>query len=102
MLDLIKDYASKRVELLKMEATEKSSLAGGSIAFIAAFAFLFLFFFLLFNIGLGLLIGYYLDNYGWGVLIMAGFYLLLMLILFAAKKSLKMAVADKIIGIINN
>lgn len=101
MLDLIKNYASKRVELLKMEAVEKSSVVSGTVAFIAILAFLFIFFFLLLNIGLGLLIGHYLDNYGYGVLIMAGFYLVLMLVMFAAKKSLKMAVADRIIKTLN-
>ncbi|MCB4235048.1 hypothetical protein LDL59_07940 [Kaistella anthropi] len=32
MLDLVKEYASKRLDLLKMEATEKSSITAGTLA----------------------------------------------------------------------
>lgn len=101
MIDIVKEYASKRLELLKMEATEKGSMTVGNVIFIVLLIFFFLYFFILLNLGLGLLIGYYLDNYAWGVLIMAGFYLLLMIILFVAKKSLKNSVANKIIKSLN-
>ncbi|MFC6268903.1 phage holin family protein [Frigoriflavimonas asaccharolytica] len=101
MLDIIKDYSTKKIELLKMEATEKSSVAAGSILFMIIILVLILFFLILLSIGLGLLIGYYLGNYGFGVLIMAGIYLLAIGILFAAKKSLKNSVADKIINALN-
>ena len=101
MLDIIKEYASKRIDLLKMEATEKTASSLGMVAFIVPLIILILFFLMLFNVGLGLLIGFYLGNYGWGVLIVAGFYLLLIAVLFALKSSLKIMVANKIIGRIN-
>ena len=56
MLDLIKEYAEKRLDLLKMEATEKSSVTAGTITFLAIAAVAGIFFLILFNIGLGLLI----------------------------------------------
>ena len=102
MIDIIKEYASKRVDLLKMEATEKGSLTVGTIIIVILLSFTALFFFILLNIGLGLLIGYYMGNYAWGVLIMAGIYLLLMLIIVLAKKSIKNKVANKIIKSINS
>lgn len=102
MLDLIKDYSTKKIELLKMEATEKSSVAAGSLVFFITLLVFILFFLILLSVGLGLLIGYYLENYGLGVLIMAGLYLLVIGILFASKKSLKDFVADKIINAIND
>lgn len=102
MLDIIKEYSTKKIELLKMEATEKASITVGSVAFIVSIAIAAIFFLILFTIGSGLLIGFYLGNYAWGVLIMAGFYLLIILILFIIKKSFKMSIADKIIRLINN
>ncbi|WP_228448010.1 MULTISPECIES: hypothetical protein [unclassified Chryseobacterium] len=44
MIETIKEYASKRIDLLKIEATEKSSLSAGLITYfvvlLVAFAFL--------------------------------------------------------------
>jgi len=102
MLDLVKEYAEKRLDLLKMEATEKSSVTAGTFTFLAIGAVAGLFFLILFNIGLGLLIGSYLGNYAYGLLIMAGFYLLIILIVFLARNSIKNAVANKIIKSLNS
>ena len=99
--DTLKDYASKRLELLKIEATEKSSLSAGFIVFLIFSTTAVLFFIILFNIGLGLLIGHYLGNYGYGVLIMAGIYLLLFLLLLLLRKALTATVANKVIKLLN-
>ena len=101
MLDLVKEYASKRMDLLKMEATEKSSLTAGTITYLAIAAVAALFFIILLNIGLGLLIGFYLGNYTYGLLIMAGFYLLILIIVLLARNSIKNGIANKIIKAIN-
>lgn len=101
MLDLLKEYASKRMDLLKMEATEKSSLTAGTITYLAIAAVAALFFIILLNIGLGLLIGFYLGNYAYGLLIMAGFYLLILIIVLLARNSIKNGIANKIIKAIN-
>lgn len=101
MLDLIKEYSTKKIELLKMEAKEKSSVTVGFFAFHIVLIMMILSFLILFNIGLGLLIGYYLDNYGLGVLIMSAVYLLVIVILLARKKSFKDSVADRIINALN-
>ncbi len=102
MLDILKDYASQRIDLLKMEATEKTSITAGALSIIVLLSVCMLFFVILLNIGLGLLIGYYLGNYAYGILIMAGFYLLLMLIIFLSKKTIKTVVANKIIQSLND
>lgn len=102
MLDLIKEYASKRLELLKMEATEKSSVTAGTITYLSIAAVAGLFFIILFNVGLGLLIGSWIGNYGYGLLIMAGVYLLIMIIAYAARKSIKTKVANKIVKSLNS
>lgn len=102
MVEIIKEFASKKIDLLKMEVTEKSAITAGLLTFIVLFSIAALFFIILFNIGLGLLIGYWLGNYAYGILIMAGLYLFIMLIIIITRKSLKNYVADKIINLINS
>lgn len=101
MFDLIKKYTSQKIELLKLEMIEKSSLASGNIAIIVISLFFSLFFISLLNIGLGFLIGEYLGNYSYGFLILAGIYLLLLIIVLLAKKSIKRAISNIIIQSIN-
>lgn len=102
MLDLVKEYASKRLDLLKMEAAEKSSVTAGTITFLIMAAIAGFFFIVLLNIGLGLLIGSYLGNYAYGLLIMSGFYLLLLLIVIFTRKNIKNTIANKIIKSLND
>ena len=102
MLEVIKNYASKRFDLLKMEAAEKSVVTAGmlTVAILAGIAAIF--FIILLNIGLGLLIGSYLGNYAYGILIMAGVYLLILLIIFVSSKAIKNKVADRILKSLND
>lgn len=102
MVDIIKEFASKKIDLLKMEATEKSSVTVGTLTYIVIAAVAALFFIILFNIGLGLLIGSWLGNYAYGILIMAALYLLIIVITFAARNAIKNKVANKIINFINS
>lgn len=102
MIDIVKDYASKRLDLLKMEATEKSSIGAGTATFIVLASVAALFFIILLNIGIGLWIGSMLGNYGYGMLIMAGFYLLILIIIFLMRKYITSSVANKIIQFLND
>ncbi|SNV35491.1 Protein of uncharacterised function (DUF1469) [Chryseobacterium taklimakanense] len=102
MIDIVKDYASKRIDLLKLQATEKSSVGAGTATFIVLAAIAALFFIFLLNIGLGLWIGSLLGNYAYGVLIMAGFYLLILIVVILARKSITNNVANRIIKAIND
>lgn len=102
MIDLLKRYAGNRFDLFKMEAEEKGSLFAGTATVYAAVAFFGLFFFILFNIGLGLWIGSLLGNYGYGVLIVSGFYLLVTIILLMSKKGIREGIANKIIKSLNS
>lgn len=101
MIDILKQYAAKRAGLLKMEATEKTSVSLGTATFILLAVFVATFFIILLNIGLGLWIGYLLGNYAYGVLIMAGVYLLIFIILFMLRKSITNSVANKVIKLLN-
>ena len=97
MVEIIKDYVGKRMELLHIQFTEKTSLSAGLIAFISIVLIAFSFFIILFNFGIAFLIGESLGNMSYGFLIVAGFYFLLMLIVFAIKKTIVKSIANQVI-----
>ena len=102
MVDIVKEFATKKIDLLTMEMTEKSSITVGTLTYLLLGTVAALFFIILFNIGLGLLLGSWLGNYGYGILMMAGFYLLILLLIFALRNSIKYKIADTIIKFINS
>jgi hypothetical protein len=101
MLNLLKDYAIKRTELLKLEATEKTALSIGTTVFLLLISIVLLFFIILLNIGLGFLLSSYLDSYTLGFLVVSGLYFLVFLMFLLMKNSIKNAIANKIIQFIN-
>ncbi|WP_294312888.1 phage holin family protein [uncultured Chryseobacterium sp.] len=102
MIETIKEYASKRIDLLKIEATEKSSLSAGVITYFVIMLVAFGFFIILFNFGIAFLIGEALGNQSYGFLIVAGFYLLAMILIMLFKKKIVNSVADQIIKFLNH
>ncbi len=101
MIEIIKEYISKRIDLIKMEITEKVTLSAGVVLLGVLISIAFLFFIILLNIGLGLLIGHWLGNYAYGMLIMAGIYLLIIVVLILSRKAIKDSVANMIIKKLN-
>ena len=97
MLNLLKEYAYKRADLLKLEATEKSVTILGTVIYIILALISLLFFVLLLLFGLGFLIGTYLDNYGFGLLIVAGCFLIILALVLMNRKAIKNRVANKIL-----
>jgi len=97
MIDIIKDYTTKRLDLVKLQFTEKSSLSAGIVAFLSVLVIAFSFFIILFNFGIAFLIGQTLGNVGHGFLIVAGFYFLIMIIVFLMKKKIVTIVANQVI-----
>lgn len=102
MIETIKEYASKRIDLLKIEATEKSSISAGVIAYLVILLVAFGFFIILFNFGLAFLIGKALDNYSYGFLIVAAFYFVVMILVATFKKRIVNMVANKVIEFLNH
>ena len=102
MIETIKEYASKRIDLLKIEATEKSSISAGVIAYLVILLVAFGFFIILFNFGLAFLIGKALDNYSYGFLIVAAFYFVVMVLVATFKKRIVNMVANKVIVFLNH
>jgi hypothetical protein len=101
MIETIKEYVSKRIDLLKIEATEKSSLSAGVITYFVTMLVAFGFFIILFNFGIAFLIGEALGNQSYGFLIVAGFYLLIMILVMVFKKKIVNSVADQVIKFLN-
>jgi hypothetical protein len=94
----IKGYLATNIELLKLEGTERASVIGSGFVvaiILGIFGFLTLFFLSLGScFYISSLIG---DNYS-GFGIMAGFYLLITLILLVRRKKLIASLRDKIIS----
>gem|GEM_PF-1221758 len=57
MVEILKEYVSKRVDLLKIQFTEKSSLSAGFVSFLCILLIAFSFFIILLNFGIAFLIG---------------------------------------------
>ena len=102
MLELIKEYASKRVDLLKLEATEKTVTIFGAIAIAMLIVIFSILFIIIFFIGIGFLIGHYLHNDGFGLLIVSGVFLIMIFLIFMARTSIKNFVADKMIKLLED
>ncbi|WDF46025.1 phage holin family protein [Chryseobacterium sp. KACC 21268] len=101
MIDLVKRYISKKIELIKIEVIEKSAHTAGSVIIIAVAGTFISFFFLLLNLGIAFWIGEELNKLSFGFLIVASFYLLLAVIIFILKKYLKLFFVNLIIKVIN-
>jgi hypothetical protein len=90
-------YSKTNLELLKLNAIDKTSDVISSLTAVLAVAFVVAIFTLFFNIGISLLIGRYLDDYALGFFIVSGFYAILGIILFIFRKSLIEVHIDNIV-----
>ncbi len=100
MVELVKEYIDKRVSLLKIEATEKSAKVSGVSIYFFLLLVLGVSFFAFFSIACGLWIGFLLGNYAYGMFIIAGILLLLMIIFITLKKQIINLVMGRFIDII--
>lgn len=101
MIETLKRFVLKRIELLKIEAIEKVSLSASKVTYIIILLVAFAFFIILFNFGIAFLIGKELNNYSYGFLIVAAFYLLLIIFTIILKKRIINSIANKIIKSFN-
>lgn len=102
MIETIKEYANKRVDLFKIEATEKTSISAGVITYLVILLVAFGFFVILFNFGLAYLLGEALNNTSFGFLIVAAIYLFFMILIIIFKKRIIHSVANKVIEFLNH
>jgi hypothetical protein len=96
-------YLETRISLYRLRAIDKSSDILSSIASRLVIALFIASCFLMFNIGLALLIGRSIGEMYYGFFIVAGFYLIVIAVLFSFRdKWLKAPISDLIIKSIFN
>lgn len=100
MIGLVKDYIEKRLSLVKLEVTENSASVMSIVIYFLVILGLGLCFLAFLGVGLGLLLGSFLGNYAYGLLIMAGVFLLGGLWVMIAKKSVIEALKNRLISTI--
>src|SRR3954453_969712 len=87
-INLLKQYISDRITLVKLQSIEKISTLAASIASGVTLAVLGLFFLIFFSITLGFLFASWLDSNTAGFGIVAGIYLLLIIIIVVFGKKI--------------
>lgn len=78
----VKEYTETTIELYKLNAIEASADVLSSIVSRIVFILVFALFTLFINITISLLIGNLLGAYYWGFLVVSGFYLIIMVLLY--------------------
>lgn len=95
----LKGYLDTRLDLVRLEVQEKAKVAFVGTLHGVTLATIGLMFFLFLNIFLGLLLNDVLDSSYWGFGIVAGFYLVLLIIfLVGVDKKLFQGLADKMLN----
>lgn len=102
MIGLLKDYIEKRLSLVKLEITENSANIMSIVIYILLILGLGLCFLAFLGIGLGLLLGSFLGNYAYGLLLMAGIFLLGLLVVIYSKINILGTLKNKLITMIFN
>lgn len=98
MVGFFKDYVDKRLGLLKLEMTEKSVNLVSIAIYGLILAILLIWFFAFLFIGLGFFIGNLLGNNAYGMLIMAGVFLLMIFIFSLLKNSIISGLKNKLVS----
>lgn len=98
LFEKAEDYGKTSIELLKLEAIDKSADLVSSLVTKVAIAIVVAMFILILNIGLSLWIGELLGKAYYGFLAVAGFYGLTSLLLYSFQKSwVKTPVSNRLI-----
>lgn len=103
LFERTKDYVETRADLYRLRAIKKTAEVGSSIISKVILTVVFSSFFLMFNVGLSLWLGYLMNRLYLGFFAVAGFYLLVGIIVYANRqKILRSPIADSIIKKIND
>lgn len=96
------EYLEQKVELTKLDIGDKLIRASSYVVLILAIVLFLSFALLLVNIGISLWIGKALGNYGFGLLIVAGFYSILTVLVYRYRSAIKRKAANLIIKTFKN
>jgi apolipoprotein N-acyltransferase len=88
LLEKVENYAKTTIDLVKLKAIDKLAVAVSNVVFGVLMALLVFFFLLILNLALAFWVGSLLGETYLGFFVMAGFYVLLIIILMVFKKQL--------------
>ncbi len=97
MFGFITNSIKDRISLIKIQLLDSLSKQGGELSFWIIFSFIALTFYVFLNFLFVLLLAKWLEDVLYSVLIVAVFYLLLMVLLFYNRNKVKSTIQDKII-----
>lgn len=99
----LKDYLSTNYELIKLQVTERTSVIGSVLLSTLIITIIGLLFFFALSLGVSFYLSALIGDTFSGFLIVAGFYLLIGLILYVGRKNIiESPIRDKIIQILLN
>ncbi len=97
LYDKAEQYSRTSLELIKLNAIDKSSDVISSLAVVVSLTLILAVFTLFVNIGIALLIGNALNDYASGFFIVSGFYLLIAIVVYFFRKSIIKNPIDNIV-----
>lgn len=100
MINLIKDYANKRIELLKLDVTEKGVLLAGGVLFLSIIIVFLSLFLILSSFGLAIWLGKLVDNLALGYFLVAVIYLVLAVLCLIFRNVVKDLVANLLLKLL--
>lgn len=101
MFNIIQQYFEKRIQLIRLEATEKGAKLSGLFFFFIILLIFISFFLSFFIIGMGIWIGEQLGNYAYGFLIMSAICFLLFILCFLLRKPIQNFATNTFIKFLN-
>jgi hypothetical protein len=87
VIEKVSKHVDTRMEYLRLLMSEKLAITISKMGTVITLVVLFLLFFLFVNVAAALWLGKYYDNYAIGFGVMSGFYLLLILVYVALRKT---------------
>lgn len=98
LLERVEDYAKTNFQLWKLKVLNKGSDMASTIIAKGIAIIVFIMFMMLLNLGLAFWLGDLLGKIYYGFFCVAGFYLLVGLILYFARHDIKKGISDSIIS----
>lgn len=98
LLDRARDYWKSSIELIKLKALDKASAVVAAVVSKIVTVAAFTVFFLFVNLGLALWLGDMLGKIYYGLFCVAGFYLILWLLLIAFKTGIRKKIGDAVVN----
>jgi len=99
LIDKSKDYLDTKIELTRLKTIDKSADVLSTVVVTVSMLFVSIVLLLFASVGLALLIGNMLGAYHYGFFIMAGFYAVILLVIYVKReKWIKTPIANELIN----